>query len=143
MPLWTFRLPSIHAYYNRYLKSSEGKICLRICRVICECCLHTHAILLSSMVPYSQISTAEHISIIDNYNNNLSQDSVMENNPLIDESNYRYIIRCYLKHWQEKLQSECMTLNPVQQLIKSCFTHFSRQFMQIKSTLNILIAITT
>ena len=134
---------SIHGYYNRYIKSPDGKLCLRICRVKCECCCHTHAILLSSMVPYSQVSTAEHISIIENYNNNLSQDSVMENNPLIDESNYRYIIKCYLKHWHEKLRSECLTLKPVFRLIKSCFAHFSRQFMQIKRTINMIISITT
>ena len=55
---------SVHGYYNRSVKLPGGKTAFRICRVICEHCGHTHAILLSSMVPYSQISTSDHISII-------------------------------------------------------------------------------
>ena len=66
---------SIHGYYNRSIKLPDGKTVFRICRVKCECCGHTHAILLSSMVPYSQVVISDHISIIYNYNNNISQDS--------------------------------------------------------------------
>lgn len=134
---------SIHGYYHRSIKSPDGKLAFRICRVKCECCGHTHAILLSSMVPYSQVSTSDHISIINNFNHNLSQDYVMNDNPSIDESSYRYIIRCYRKYWHEKLRSECIRLTPVCLLIKSCFAHFSYQFMQIKNTENILLLNTT
>lgn len=134
---------SVHGYYNRSIKLSSGKTTFRICRVICEHCGHTHAILLSSMVPYSQVSTSDHITIIDNYNNHNSQDSIMNSNPYIDESCIRYIIRCYRMYWHEKLRSERLSLSPVLQLIASCFSHFSRQFMQIKNTPNILFLNTT
>lgn len=134
---------SVHGYYNRSIKLPQGKVTFRICRVICEHCGHTHAILLSSMVPYSQVSTADHISIINNYNQGSSQDSVMNVNPCVDESCYRYIIRCYLRHWHERLLAERISLSLFKQLIKSCFAHFSRQFMQIKSTPNILFLNTT
>jgi len=134
---------SVHAHYHRSVKSPSGKLDFKICRVICEFCGHTHAILLSSMVPYSQVSFAYHVSIIDNYENEISQDSVMDSNPYIDESCYRYIIRCYKKHWREKLRSEHILLSPLGTLIRSCFTHFSRQFMQIKTTSNILFLNTT
>ena len=43
-------------------------------------CGHTHAILLSSMVPYSQVSTSDHISVINNYNQGTSQEAIMNAN---------------------------------------------------------------
>ena len=46
---------SVHGYYRRSVKTPAGKLTLRICRVKCQCCGHTHAILLSSMVPHSQV----------------------------------------------------------------------------------------
>ena len=52
---------SVHSYYYRHIKASSGRLRFRICRVICKCCGHTHAVLLSSMVPHSQIYLAEHI----------------------------------------------------------------------------------
>jgi len=134
---------SVHGYYNRSIKLPAGKVTFRICRVICSQCGHTHAILLSSMVPYSQVSTTDHISITNNYNQGSSQNSVMNANPCIDESCYRYIIRCYRNCWHEKLRSERLSFSPQTMLIKSCFAHFSRQFMQIKNTPNILFLNTT
>jgi len=134
---------SVHGYYKRAVKLPGGKVSFRICRVICEQCGHTHAILLSSMVPHSQVSLADHVAIIDNYNNGVSQSSVMNSNPCIDESCCRYIIRCYLRFWQEMLRSERLSLSPMRKLIISCFAHFSRQFMQIKNLPNILYPNTT
>lgn len=134
---------SVHGYYYRFVKTPVGKLRFRICRVICEVCGHSHAILLSSMVPYSQVSSADHVSIISNYENGSAQNSVMDSNPSIDESNYRYIIRNYLTYWREKLISEKIVLSSFPKLIHSCFACFSRQFMQIKSTPNILFLNTT
>ena len=133
----------IHGYYKRFIKTPSGKLPFRILRVKCECCGHTHAILLSSMVPYSQISISDQISIISNYLNDLPQESVMNSTPSIDESCFRHVIRNYRKYWHEKLISERIRLCPVCQLIKSCFAYFSYQFMQIKNTVNILLLNTT
>ena len=55
---------SVHGYYNRYIKTEDGKVLFRICRVKCNQCGRTHALLLSSMVPYSQISFRDHLQII-------------------------------------------------------------------------------
>ncbi len=134
---------SIHGYYTRCIKTSSGKLPLRICRVKCSCCGHTHAILLSSMIPYSQISAGEYITIIMNHEAGKSQHPLMDNNPCIDESNYRYIIRQYLKHWKQRLLSIKVSFQPFMTLCTSCFTYFSRQFMQIKCTPNILFLNTT
>lgn len=134
---------SVHGYYHRFIKTPSGKVRFRICRVICECCGHTHAILLSSMVPFSQVSLSDHVSIISSHETGVSQETLMNANPSIDESNCRYIIRCFKKFWYEKLQSERIRLTPVRSLIRSCFAYFSHQFMQIKNTPNILFLNTT
>ena len=128
-----------HAYYTRSFKISGGiKITLSILRVKCSVCGKTHAILPSSLVPYSQVSLHDHITIITNNLKNKSQTHVMNNNPLIDENTISYILRNFRKYWKQRLhtfkidisiQSDC--------LIKQCFKYFARQFMQIKCTPNI------
>ena len=133
---------SVHAYYMRSLKLPEGKLRLRICRVVCSCCGRTHALLPSSIVPYSQIPLQEQVEIISTYEKADSPEDIMNTNPSIDESNCAYVIRQYCRHWKQRLLSEridiCETL-----LVSQCFTAFFRQFMQIKSTPNILFCNTT
>lgn len=95
------------------------------------------------MVPHSQISLADQVTIVNNYENSSSQDSLMNDNPSIDESCYRYIIRQYLNHWKQKLLSERISFCSIPGLITSCFSLFSCQFMQIKRIPNILFLNTT
>ena len=123
---------SIHGYYYRAVKTPEGLLKFRICRVICSCCGHTHALLLSSMVPYSRISLADHVSMISGFENNADCSEVMNHNPFIDESNLRFVIRQFKKHWKQRLLSAGITLSD--NLVHACFKHYLRQFMQIKST---------
>lgn len=134
---------SIHGYYTRFLKTPEGKVPLRICRVLCSCCHHTHALLPSSMVPYSQISLSEHVEVISCHEVKERWEPLMNRNPSIDESNCRYITRCFLKHWKQRLLSEKITLFNRAELIHDCFSAFARQFMQIHCTPNILFMNTT
>lgn len=134
---------SVHGYYHRHIKASSCRLLFRICRVKCVSRGHTHAILLSFMIPHSQISLAEQAAIIHNYENSLSQDSVMNDNPSIDESCYHYIIRQYLNHWKQKLISECIPFSSIHGLTASCFSLFSCQFMLIKRMPNILFLNTT
>ena len=134
---------SIHGYYTRSLKTPEGKSSFRICRVICSCCHHTHALLPSSMVPYSQISMEEHVEVISCHETKEGWETLMHRNPSIDEGNCRYIVRSFLKHWKQRLLSGKITLSDRTLLIRDCFTAFSRQFMQIRCTPNILFMNTT
>ena len=134
---------SIHGYYTRSLKTPEGKCPLRICRVICSCCHHTHALLPSSVVPYSQVSLKEHVAIISSLKNRDGWKILMNLNPSIDESNCRHIIRTFLHHWKQRLISERIILNDWSHLLHNCFRAFSRQFMQIHCTPNILFTNTT
>ena len=134
---------SIHGYYMRSLKTPEGRLFFRICRVICSCCCRTHALLPSSIVPYSQISVQEHIEIISSHEDGEGFKDLMNLNPSIDESSCRHIIRTFLYHWKQRLLSEKITLSDRTALICDCFRAFARQFMQIHCTPNILFMDTT
>ena len=133
---------SIHGYYHRSIKTNDGKMRFRICRVKCELCGHTHAILLSSMVPYSQISFSDHRRIIKDQENRTESRVTLSSALSFDESNYRYIIRMYLRHWKQRLLSERISARDGG-LISRCFQFWKRQFMQIKCTPNILLLNTT
>ncbi len=127
-----------HGYYSRSIKLSEGLLKLSILRVRCKSCKKTHAILPSWIIPYSRILFHDHLTIIYFYLHHLSFEPIMLSNLLIDESNIRYIINQYLAHWRERIASFNGLLNT--SLTKSCFIYFSRGFMQIKCTPNILFS---
>ncbi len=121
---------SIHGYYFRSIKLPEGTIRLRICRVKCSECNKTHALLLSSFIPYSQIRLCDQHQICVDFESHLPASSVCEANPEIDENNVKSILRNYRHRWREMLRSQKIGLSPVSDLVTSCFLNYSAQFMQ-------------
>ena len=95
------------------------------------------------MVPYSQISLKDQISVIDAFENDLPTAEGLRNLDSVDESSIRYVIRQYLKHWKQRLLSERISIHPVSELTGSCLHAFCRQFMQIHRTPNLLFSDTT
>ena len=134
---------SVHGCYHRCIKSPGGKLRFRICRVKCESCGRTHALLLSSMVPYSQISLKDQAAVIGAYEADSPTASGLHGTDSIDESSFRYVIRQYIKHWRQKLISEKIPLHPTDGLVSLCFQFYSRQFMQIRSIPNCIFSYTT
>lgn len=134
---------NIHGYYTRKLKSYAIKVHLNICRVKCSSCGKTHALLPSSIVPYSQTPLTTQVDIISTYENNADFAPIMENASSIDESNIRSIIRSFKHHWKQKLLSQTIPLEKNLSFIQKCFCSFSRQFMQIKYTSNSLFLLPT
>lgn len=133
---------SIHAYYTRFIKSYGEKVPIKITRVICTFCHATHAILPSSIVPKSQLLLMDHIRIAKAfYKGNLSL--LLKTSPTIDSYSLRYILNQFLKYWEQRLISASINLLPTETFIKSCFVTYSKQFMQINSTPNILFSNTT
>jgi 16S rRNA A1518/A1519 N6-dimethyltransferase RsmA/KsgA/DIM1 with predicted DNA glycosylase/AP lyase activity len=61
---------------------------------------------------------------------------VMLRNFLIDESNINYIVRQFRKHWKQRLLAIGASLS--EDLTVPCLSAYSRQFMQIHRTRNIL-----
>lgn len=134
---------SIHGYYNRNIKLPSGTIRLRICRVRCSECRHTHAILLASIVPYSQIPLSDQQKICLYLDEHKNVWAVCDENPSVDENNVKSVIRSYRRHWQEKLRSFRIPLNCLTDLIHLCFENYSAQFMQIHRGRNRLFSYTT
>ncbi len=129
---------TIHGYYNRSVKSGTSSIRLKVCRVRCSLCGRTHALMLSSMVPYSSVPLVEQINIISHSLSDSDFSSIMDTTPSIDESCVRSIIRRYRMHWLQRILSENISLCHISGLVQRCFSCFRRQFMQIKNTPNIL-----
>jgi len=128
-----------HGYYSRTAKNKDEEILLSVKRVKCKICGDTHALLPAIIVPYSQILLEDQVRIIECYENGNGYSEMLDNNLCIDENNIRSIIRQYCKHWQQRLLSHNIQTSPVKQLITQCFTAFKRQFMQIKTTKNVLL----
>ena len=127
---------TFHGSYKRKVQLLDEILVLTVARVRCSACGHTHALLLSSIIPYSQIPAAVQIDTIAALEDGIPLDSVLSGQCCVDESNLRSIIRSYRLHWKERLLSESISLTPVSLLIRSCFSSFSRSFMQIKNTRN-------
>lgn len=127
-----------HGTYQRSVITPDGKVKLSIVRVKCTECGRTHALLLSSIVPYSQISLADHVLIIQCYEAGNCKNKLLESNIFLDENNTKALHRRYLRFWKQRLLSESILLNPLEQLFCRCFDVFRRQFMQIRCTFNTL-----
>lgn len=134
---------SIHAYYYRSVKLQTGMIRLRICRLICSECHKTHAVLLSSIVPYSQIRMLDQQRICVSYESANKPSGICDINPSIDENNVKTVIHNYRKFWREKLLSLRIALSPIPRLICSCFSNYSASFMQIHRMTNLLFVTPT
>ena len=132
-----------HGSYKRSVQLADRIISLSVVRVYCKACGHTHALLLSSMVPYSQIPLVLHVRLIHAYEHETGFQNILAEQYLVDEDNLKSIIRNYRLHWKQRLLSMRLYLPDIPSLISGCFSLFSRQFMQIKSTSNKLFILPT
>ena len=121
---------TIHGYYTRSVITPNGKVALTICRVKCSECGHTHALLLSSMVPYSQIPSEVQREIATAYEEGYDRNTLCPPGNGIDENNIKSVIRRYVRFWRERLHAEKIVLASLPDLITACFSNYSRQFMQ-------------
>lgn len=129
--------------YKRKVQLKDGVITLIIVRVYCSACGHTHALLLSSMIPYSQIPLDIQVAAIRAYESGLPLEDILVDQCFIDENNLKSVIRSYRLHWKERLRSAGLAFPEWRSLVIGCFSHFSRQFMQIKTTRNKLFLLPT
>ncbi len=124
----------LYGHYTRIVKYKSKTIRLSVQRVMCTECHTTHALLLSLIVPYSQIPLADQQEILEDIDQGQSPDPVLDRNTLIDENNVKYIIRQFRRHWKQRLLSIGKTLQD--NLTVPCLHAFFRQFMQIHRTRN-------
>ena len=134
---------TIHGYYERSVITPDGKVPLTICRVRCSHCGRTHALLLSSIVAYSQIPAEVQRSIAVCYEQGADRNELCTSGDGIDENNVKSVIRRYVRFWRERLRAAGISLFCLPDLICACFSDYSMQFMQIRSAVNILFSETT
>lgn len=114
-----------HGFYKRSIQLADRILSLSVVRVYCKICGHTHALLLSSMVPYSQIPLALHVRLIQAYEHETGFRNILEEQYLVDENNLKSIIRNYRLHWKQRLLSMRLYLPDIPSLISGCFSLFS------------------
>jgi hypothetical protein len=127
-----------HGVYKRSIQLADTLITLSVIRIYCKECGHTHALLLSSMVPYFQIPLQLYVNTIIAAEHQTGFASLLDGRVCVDENNLKSILRNYRLHWCERLRAVSLCLTDLSRLVSGCFSHFSRQFMQIKTTRNIL-----
>ena len=128
---------SIHGYYERSLRTQGGKIKLCILRLKCRCG-RTHAVLPSSIVPYSQIALSDQVLIVESGNDAANIALLQLRIPDLSTALIRYIKLKFKRFFAQRLISYHLELHPVSHLPEACFRYFSCQFMQIRRTSNIL-----
>ena len=139
-----------HAYYYRPLKTPvDGDVSLCILRVKCQFCGKTHAVVPSTIVPYSQVSLDDHLDVISCVDHDDKTCSISVNNDKLKHflsSGYfhlsiitiRNILNRFIHYWWSRLVSALIPLS-CDQIVQGCFKHYSRQFMQCSSCIqNIL-----
>ena len=126
----------IHAYYERKLKH-PGCERMIITRIRCSSCGITHAILPDTLVPYSQNTLEDHISIVKACTAR-EQREVLNQNPLIRIEDLRRIRQRYERYWKERLAGAGIKLD--EWLTDLCLKFYQRQFMQIRCTPCIALA---
>ena len=126
--------------YSRIVHCPDKDVELSIQRLLCcNCnCNKTHALLPASIVPYSRHSLSDQVDVITCYNNKCSYEDVMNNNPQIDENIIRYLIKLYLRFWEQIILSFKISLFPLSNLTCKCFSSdYHRPFMQTHKGVNI------
>lgn len=127
-----------YGHYRRHVKFMSDLLCLIVQRVWCKECGTSHALIPSVLVPYSQIPLEDQQEILECVENGVSPEPVMDRNILIDENNVKYIVRQFRRHWKQRILSLGLSLK--EQLTIPSLAVFSRQFMQVHRTRNILIS---
>lgn len=127
-----------YGHYRRHVKIMSDLLCLIVQRVRCKECGTSHALIPSVLVPYSQIPLGDQQEILERVENGVSPEPVLNRNILIDENNVKYIIRQFRQHWKQRILSLGLSLSDP--LTVPSLAAFSRQFMQIHRTRNILFS---
>ena len=123
--------------YSRSVKSEGFLIRLKVQRVICKECSgtkhkHTHALIPSDLVPYSQVPMSDQLDIIISKDSKEGIEEVLTRNPLLD-MNYVYRLLSLYRHvWEAMVISARIFLREAAVVCRSCFSVYSKQFMQIK-----------
>ena len=114
----------VNSYYERSFKIAghDVKTPILIMQVICKNCGKTHAILLSSMIPWSQIPLYDALTI-------LQLVPPAEESILVSHEDRIRLKKLFRLFWKERLAAFNIKIDP--SLSSNCIFYHARQFMQI------------
>ncbi len=121
-------------WYSRRIETGgDGTGRVRIRRIRCSCCRHTHAILPEETVPYSAFPAELQTRLVQAYldNDEEARDALLEK--YIDKNSdaCHHIEQRYEKKWQELLRKAGASINdPLSVITEKCVTVLEQQFMQ-------------
>ena len=120
-------------YTRSIITGSESTDKVRIQRIRCKDCRHTHAILPEETVPYSAFPAELQTRLIQAYldKDEEARDALLEK--YIDKNSdaCHHIEQRYEKKWQELLRKAGASINdPLSVITEKCVTVLERQFMQ-------------
>lgn len=133
-----------HGFYRRTFKSKAGTRKLKILRLKCSSCGITHAVLPVSVVPWSQASLDCQLTMLRHGMGSPEMERMQNANPDFDEGYISRVRRKYRMHWAQRLEAE--GLCPMAEwcdLVKTCFSRYRRQFLQIRAVSNVLFCAPT
>ena len=116
----------LHSSYERYIRTSNGKFKLLITRVRCKSCGKTHAILLSSIVPWQSVQLAVQIRILKGY----QMDQLMTDNIHIDEQVIFRVKMNFKNRYKAWMLSFHLTFDD--DLVFHAYRSFRSNFMQVR-----------
>ena len=120
-------------YIRSIITDSKSTDKVRIQRIRCKDCRHTHAILPEETVPYSAFPTELQTRLIQAYldKDEEARDALLEK--YIDKNSdaCHHIEQRYEKKWQELLRKAGASINdPLSVITEKCVTVLEQQFMQ-------------
>ncbi len=148
---------SYHGSYERWICSPtpdepDRRYRLIVQRVKCSVCGHTHALMLSSMVPYSSILLEDQIGILQE---NKQECTDAEKITGVTEEEKQHctcepgisilpVLRRFRKYWKQPLFSMGLSIfSSLSDIIQAAFHKHGLQCMQIIQTRNSLWKVTT
>ena len=123
----------VHGYYERTVRTPSGLTWVRILRVMCKECGHTHALLPEILVPYSQLpaNIQRDISLFEIGSDEM--EALLEGDSAISINDIYRTRAKYRSFWKERLISAGANLRmDIEELLSRCFDVFKMQFMQVR-----------
>ena len=119
-----------HGAYVRHIHFGYDKPEITIQRVKCTHCKKTHALLPSSLVPYSQIPLKYQVAMAENYLQYKYFQSVFDLLCDYPEDTIRKLLLVFMSNWLELCRSYNLQLQNLAFLTPQCVSLFMKQFLQ-------------
>ena len=121
-------------FYSRQISTGiSGTALVRVQRIRCTCCRHTHAILPGETVPYSSFPAELQIRLIQARldGDDASRDDLLEKYFSRDDDDEHLIWQRFKKKWRERSRKAGASMDsPVSVITEKCVTLLRQQFMQ-------------